>query len=377
MRTIKILHAADFHFDTPFKEIGEKQSRINKEEIKEVFSEIINISKNKCVDILLLAGDIFDNNTVNKQTLYFIEEKLKEIPDIKVFISPGNHDPLSKNSFYSFINWPNNVHIFKGNVEKVYLEDLDINVWGGAFNNKYLKSSMLKGIKADKEKINIMVLHGEIANANDENEYNPINLREIEESNMDYIALGHRHSFSGIKKIGSTFYAYSGCPQGRGFDEVGEKGVICGTVSKGIADLSFIRTSKRIYEEVKIDVTGCFTHEEIKGIIKGAIKEEDRKENLYKIILSGEVSEEFNIDEEVLNNQLSSDFYFCKVIDKTRVKVNLEEISKGYSIKSIFASKISNLMDATMEEEEKEILEKALKLGLSCLAEEEVNLDDY
>ena len=65
------------------------------------------------------------------------------------------------------------------------------------------------------------------------------------------------------------------------------------------------------------------------------------------------------------------------MIDKTRVKVNLEELSKGYSIKSIFASKISNLMDATMEEEEKEILEKALKLGLSCLAEEEVNLDDY
>lgn len=377
MKTIKILHSADFHFDTPFKEIGERQSKVNKEEIKEVFSEVINISKEKCVDILLLAGDIFDNNTVNKNTLHFIEEKLKEIPNVKIFISPGNHDPFSKNSFYNFISWPENVHVFKGKVEKVYIDDLDINVWGAAFNEKYVKTSMLGGIKADNEKINIMVLHGEVVNSNEENEYNPIALNEISESNMDYIALGHRHAYSGIKKIGNTFYAYSGCPQGRGFDELGEKGVICGDVSKGLVDLEFVKTSKRRYEEIKIDITECYTHEEIKELIKRNIKEEERKRNLYKIILMGEVNEELNIDEKFLSEQLSSEFYFCKVIDKTRVKVDLEEISKGYSVKAIFASKISKLLNESTDESEKEILMKALKIGLSSLSEDEVNLDDY
>ena len=43
---------------------------------------------------------------------------------------------------------------------------------------------------------------------------------------MDYIALGHIHKFSGIKRIGNTYYAYSGCPEGRGFDEEGDKGII-------------------------------------------------------------------------------------------------------------------------------------------------------
>ncbi|MBE6049483.1 MAG: DNA repair exonuclease [Clostridium sp.] len=376
MKTIKILHSADFHFDTPFKEIGERQSKLNKEEIKEVFSEIINISKNNCVDILLLAGDIFDNNTVNKNTLYFIEEKLKEIPNIKVFISPGNHDPFSKNSFYNFINWPENVYVFNSGIEKVYLKDLDINIWGAAFNEKYVRTSMLRNVRAEDGKINIMVLHGEVVNSSEENEYNPITLNDILESNMDYIALGHRHAYSGIKKIGNTFYAYSGCPQGRGFDELGDKGVICGDISKGVVDLKFIKTSKRRYEQVKIDVTDCYTHEEIKSLIKATI-EEDSKENLYKVILIGEVSEEFNIDEDILSEQLSSDFYFIKVIDKTKVKVNLEEISKGYSVKAIFASKISKLINESTEESEKEILMKALKIGLSSLSEDEVSLDDY
>lgn len=376
MKTIKILHSADFHFDTPFKEIGERQSKLNKEEIKEVFSEIINISKNNCVDILLLAGDIFDNNTVNKNTLYFIEEKLKEIPNIKVFISPGNHDPFSKNSFYNFINWPENVYVFNSGIEKVYLKDLDINIWGVAFNEKYVRTSMLRNVRAEDGKINIMVLHGEVVNSSEENEYNPITLNDILESNMDYIALGHRHAYSGIKKIGNTFYAYSGCPQGRGFDELGDKGVICGDISKGVVDLKFIKTSKRRYEQVKIDVTDCYTHEEIKSLIKATI-EEDSKENLYKVILIGEVSEEFNIDEDILSEQLSSDFYFIKVIDKTKVKVNLEEISKGYSVKAIFASKISKLINESTEESEKEILMKALKIGLSSLSEDEVSLDDY
>lgn len=376
MKTIKILHSADFHFDTPFKEIGERQSKLNKEEIKEVFSEIINISKNNCVDILLLAGDIFDNNTVNKNTLYFIEEKLKEIPNIKVFISPGNHDPFSKNSFYNFINWPENVHVFNSGIEKVYLKDLDINIWGAAFNEKYVRTSMLRNVRAEDGKINIMVLHGEVVNSSEENEYNPITLNDILESNMDYIALGHRHAYSGIKKIGNTFYAYSGCPQGRGFDELGDKGVICGDISKGVVDLKFIKTSKRRYEQVKIDVTDCYTHEEIKSLIKATI-EEDSKENLYKVILIGEVSEEFNIDEDILSEQLSSDFYFIKVIDKTKVKVNLEEISKGYSVKAIFVSKISKLINESTEESEKEILMKALKIGLSSLSEDEVSLDDY
>lgn len=377
MKKVKIVHAADLHFDTPFNDMDEEQRNRNKEELREVFSSIVSFCKEKSVDILLLAGDIFDNLTLSKETLYFIENTLGLIENTRVFISPGNHDPYGSKSFYKLVNWPKNVHIFKENLEKVYIKELDTNVWGAGFSNKYINKSIIKDFSYYGNEINIMVLHGELSSLEDGNEYNPITTSQIAQSNMDYIALGHRHSFSGIMKEGKTYYAYSGCPQGRGFDETGDKGIIYGYVSKGVVDLNFIKTSKRNYEEVIVDITGCFNYDSVKEKILSNIDENKRKNNLYKIVLKGEVSEEFNIDENILKMKIENDFYYCKVIDKTSISLNLEEILKGYSVKSIFINKLISKLNETEDEDEKEIIKMAIKIGISSLLEDEVNMGDY
>lgn len=377
MRRVKIVHTADLHFDTPFNEVDEKQRLINKEELKEVFKNIINFCKEKHVDILLLAGDIFDNLTLSRETIHFIENIFNDIKETRVFISPGNHDPYDNNSFYKLIKWPENVYVFKGNLEKVYIEELKTNVWGAAFNGKYVRKSILKGFSQNDEEINIMVIHGELSSSEEGNEYNPITLKNIRESGMDYIALGHRHNFSGVLKEGSTFYSYSGCPQGRGFDETGDKGIVYGYVAKGFAELSFIKTCKRNYEEVYVDISNLFGYEEIREKILDSIKENDRKNNLYKIILKGEVSEKFHIEEKIVKSKLLNDFYFCKVIDKTSIALDIKELSKGYSVKSIFVRKLVKKLKEAKTDEEREVIKMALKIGISSLSEDEVNMDDY
>ena len=377
MKRVKIVHTADLHFDTPFNEVDEKQRLTNKEELKEVFINIINFCKKNNVDILLVAGDMFDNLTLSRETIYFIENVFNNIKETRVFISPGNHDPYDNNSFYKIIKWPSNVHVFKGGLEKIYIEELKANVWGAAFNTRYVKKSILKGFSHRDENINIMVIHGEISTSEDGNEYNPITLRDIKESGMDYIALGHRHNFSGILKEGSTFYSYSGCPQGRGFDETGDKGIVYGYVTKEAAELSFTKICKRKYEEVYVDITNSFGYEEIREKILNTINEKDRKHNLYKIILKGEISEKFSIEENILKSKLINDFYFCKILDKTSIALDIDELSKGYSVKSIFVRKLIKNLKEAQTEEEKEIIKMALKIGISSLSEDEVNIDDY
>lgn len=377
MKKVKIVHTADLHFDTPFNEVDDKQRAINKEELKEVFKNIINFCKEKQVDILLLAGDIFDNLTLNRETIYFLENVFNNIKETRVFISPGNHDPYNNNSFYKLIKWPENVYIFKDKLEKVYIKELETNVWGAAFNEKYVRESLIRGFSQNNKEINIMAIHGEISSSSEGNEYNPITLKDIKESGMDYIALGHRHNFSGILKEGNTFYSYSGCPQGRGFDETGDKGIIYGYVSKGVVELSFIKTCKRNYEEVYVDISNLFGYEEVIKKILDVIKEEDRKNNLYKIILKGEVSEKFHIEEKVLKSKLVKDFYFCKVVDKTSIALDIKELSKGYSVKSIFVKNLLKKLQEAKTDEEKDIIKMALKIGVSSLSEAEVNIDDY
>lgn len=377
MQRVKIVHSADLHFDTPFKEVSIEQSKINKEELKEVFMKIIHLCYEKHVDIFLLAGDIFDNYTLNRETIYFLEKAFQKIPKTKVFISPGNHDPYGQKSFYSLVNWPQNVHIFKGYLEKVYLKELDVNVWGAGFNDRYLKESLLKDFSEASDKINLMVIHGDIVEGNQKNEYNPITAEQIKNSGMDYIALGHRHEFSGINKSGSTFYAYSGCPQGRGFDELLDKGIIYGFISKSVAELEFIKTSKRNYYQKEIDVSSAYGYEELRDRIVTSIDAEKRKNNFYKLVLVGEIAEDFNIDETILAEKLKKDFYFCKIVDKTIVKYDFDELSKGYSVKSIFVKKMIKKIEDTDNEEEKEVIKLALKLGLRSLSESEIKADDY
>ena len=65
MKQVKILHCADLHFDTPFKELTKEVSENSKEELLEVFKNIIDLTIKENVEVLLIAGDVFDNLTVN------------------------------------------------------------------------------------------------------------------------------------------------------------------------------------------------------------------------------------------------------------------------------------------------------------------------
>ena len=376
MNKVKVLHCADLHFDTPFKELSKEISDTSKNELLEVFKNIIDLAIDENIEVLLIAGDVFDNLTVNKNTLFFISDQIRRIKNIKVFISPGNHDPYNEKSFYSMINWPENVYIFKGDMEFKEVKELNLIVWGAGFRQNYENETLLRGIDVDNDKINIMLLHGEIASTNSKNEYNPIYINDIYKSNIDYIALGHKHKFSGILKEGITTYAYSGCPQGRGFDEEGEKGVIIGEVYKSGTNLEFFPVYKRKYVTKEIDITGTNNYDEVVFKILSDLSDEEIYKNFYKIILKGELKEHFKLRENLLIEKLKNKFYYIKIINQTSIEVNLEELSRDYSIKGKFISKIlEKLKDAS--DDDKEILKLALKIGIQCLSEDEVNLNDY
>lgn len=376
MKGIKIIHSGDLHFDTPFKELDKGLSEVSKEEILDVFKKIIDLTIEEEVEVLLLAGDIFDNLTVNKKTLYFIKAQLDRVEKGHIFISPGNHDPYNDKSFYNLIEWPKNVYIFKGEMEEVKIDSLGVSIWGAAFTKSHITKSLITNVDVDKSRINIMVIHGEIGTSGESNKYNPITLDSIRNSGMDYIAIGHKHCYSGINNEGGTYYAYSGCPQGRGFDELGDKGIIIGEVFKGSVDLDFHRTSMRNYYVKNIDVTDCFGYEEIKYRIITNIDENERKNNLYNIVLAGDLDEEFTLDEDIMYNKIKDEFYFVKIKDKTEVKFDIDNIIDDISVKGLFIKKLANRLSIEDNEEEIEILKLAMKIGIQCFNEEEVFIDD-
>lgn len=366
MENIKILHCGDVHLDTPFREFESKLAGKSREDIKKVLRNIIDICNDEKVEILLIAGDFFDNNTVKKETLDFIRNIFQCLEYTKVFISPGNHDPFYEKSFYTLIDWPENVYIFKGKLERVDLEKVSIHGFG--FNKKYEHEGLLQNIEINKEKINILVGHGDINDK--ESEYNPISKEDIYNSGLDYIALGHIHKFSGVKKSGKTSYAYSGCPQGRGFDEEGDKGVLIGNVGREYVDLEFRKTSTRNFETIEVKIDEAKTNFEVEELILNSIKDKEKENGFFKIILRGEIEDKYILNSENIEENIKGKFNFIKVVDKIKLKISESDEDEN-SVKGLFVKYIKEL---NIDEE---IANIALNIGLKSLREEEVYLDDY
>lgn len=376
MKKVKILHCADIHLDSPFKELNKTISLKSREELLETFKKVIDLVLLEKIEVLLIAGDFFDNMSVSKTTINFIMNEFSRIKNTFIFISPGNHDPYNRKSFYKLLTWPDNIYIFKGPMESVVIEKLNLIVWGCGFNERHHKKTLLKDIKVNNQYINIIVMHGQVSSGHIANEYNPIFLEDMKNSGANYIALGHEHDFSGILKSGETPYCYCGCLSGRGFDEKGLKGVVIGDIYENSVDLKFVPLSKREYIIKEIFLNNITTYEDIKNKILSSINEHERKQNIYKIILKGYVAEYFILNENVLYEKLKNEFYYIKIENKTNVEINLSEGSKDYSLKGKYILTVLERLNQCTDDSEKEILSLALKLGIQCFSDDEVTLDD-
>ena len=388
MKLIKILHCADFHFDTPFSELTGSMGEKRKEDLRETFGRTVQLAKQEKVQLFLLGGDLFDNQRVSRMTINYLINKFKEIPEVHVFIAPGNHDPYHEKSYYHLVNWPDNVHIFQNTWEKVVLEDLNVCVYGRGFIQPHYQESFLKDFSVDDPtKINIMLLHGDVVAPGQSSDYHPITVEEIEASGLDYLALGHRHSCTEVTKQGGTFWAYSGCPEGRGFDELGEKGVLLGELNKESCQLSFRSIAKRKYFELKIDISNCHTYEEIVARVFEHTEGMEPSKNLFKVILQGEISEDFSLQTAVLYEKLAEQFYFLKIKEETTAKVDPQLLAADFTLRGLFARKMLERIERANEQAggqtseqasgqiERKRGELALKYGLRILEQGEAGIE--
>ena len=96
---MKFVHIADTHFDRPFVNLSDKESLgdIRRLEQRKAFKKAIEYIKENNVEFLFISGDLYENEYVKRTTIEYINDLFKEIPNTKIFIAPGNHDPYIKN----------------------------------------------------------------------------------------------------------------------------------------------------------------------------------------------------------------------------------------------------------------------------------------
>lgn len=358
MDTLRILHTADWHLGAENTYLG-ALSGTRKYEILLTAEKIVSICNDENIDILLMAGDILDSNNVDEKLVDGLFNTLDRLCSTKAVIALGNHDPLTADSPFKNRPLPQNVFLLDTGDSVVEFKELTCKVYGRSFGGVYEQGSNRFSITPDEDSINIMVLHGEVK-GDLSSPYNSITPEFIKESNMDYIALGHIHKPSEVLKIGNTHFAYSGCPEGQGFDESGKRGVYIGNVSKRSVSLEYREIAKRTHHRIDVDIT---EKEDIIAAVKDAIVavSASPSDDLFRITLTGKTDTLINTDE--INARISPMVYALRLKDEISPKVNLDLLREEHSLKGCFVKQLlKRIEDAT--EDQKPIFEKALQLGL-------------
>ncbi len=332
---MKFVHIADMHFDTPLVALKNNRELIKKRrtEYKQVFRDVIQYIKKENVDLLLVSGDLFEQKYVERSTIEFIISSFQLIPSTKIFIAPGNHDPLIKSSPYLTYKWPDNVTIFTSKVKRVSCGNVDI--YGIGFDNYEFMTEEIQTLSIeDESKVNVLVIHGTFNGSS--KKYLDLKASDLEK--FDYVALGHIHE----KKVDDSYIIYPGSLVSMGFDELGEHGMVVGSFEKNNITYQFQNMEYRHFVEKHVDVSLLKSPEEILHTLTF-------EDHIYRIFLEGVRNVSTDKIKEILLEQSKN---ICEIKDLTHIAYDFDKIQTEQNLKGYYTKKMLEVLKEHPEQQE-------------------------
>jgi DNA repair protein SbcD/Mre11 len=380
MRPVRFIHISDIHLDTSFSGSG-FPSRLGdrkREAIRGTFRHILEDARSSSVDIVLIAGDLFELERITPDTFEFIKQQFESLGDIRVFIAPGNHDPYVKGSPYKEESWPANVHIFNAEeFQSVEIPDLGIRVTGFGFVHTQLDERVFQRLPVlSSEFLNIVISHGSDASRVPEGKtkHGPFTIEEIAGKNVLYCALGHYHQQHQLPNpIDGAQVWYSGIPEGRGWDEQGSCGYLFGEVENGSVRIESRACSQYNLNTLIVNCDGFSTREQILDSIlehRGASLD---PKTILRIQLVGAIDPRLDLSLSELEERLAGEAMYIRWDNLTYPALDFESITHEKTLRGRFVRALNESI-AAAPEEEKSKLERARLYGVQALSGREVRL---
>ena len=346
---MKIIHCADLHLGSKLNSLLPKaKADERRTEILHAFADMVGFARRENIGLILMSGDVFDSNKPFKRDKEYFYDVISENKDIAFVYLRGNHD--NEESYTE--TGLDNLYLF-GNAWTTHTFD-DVTV-SGIEMMPGNADSLYDTLILDRQKKNIVMLHGELSG---DSGYNKICLNKLANKSIDYLALGHIHSFSTGRLDGRGKYAYSGCLEGRGFDETESKGFV---VLDTDADWSirFVPFSKRRLHDVDVDISECNSQREAESLVLDTLDYED--EDIVRVNLVGDIKFDGTGIEKLIQSSLSIRYYHVVVRDRTRMAGNYEDYRDEMSLRGEFIRAV--LSSEYDEDRKKEII----RVGLNAL----------
>lgn len=379
---LKILHTADVHLGAKLIYLGAKAEE-QRQQIRNTFSAAMDAAVSKRVDLVLIAGDLFDTPFPSKSNLNFVIAELKKLEAAGIYAAliPGNHDYLHQNSVYNSeefmqIGSAGKIKIFrKQEVEEWKIDALGASIYASACVAIKYKNSPIPGVKLNPDsKYQIGLFHGSVDLRGQPENY-PIYRSEIEKSGLDYVALGDWHSSLNIPTAnlpaGSNHKVsawYSGSPEAIASDQQDAGNVLLIEVDEERqVKVTKERVGKRQIKSLNLDLA---KYTNIPAIVKDLAEYADPNTVLV-LRLSGLKKLGAALSPVELANAIEAKFFYVKVIDESKLQITAAELAKYPE--SLVLGKFIRLLQKQLgnDEAQNDLIDEAIQYGVNLLNKNE------
>lgn len=343
---MRFIHTADIHLGA-VPDIGYPWSEKRAKEIWDSFRNLIQTVKEKKVDLLLIAGDLFHRQPLVRE-LKEVNYLFSLIPETCVVLMAGNHDYLKADSYYTRFPWNDNVYgLWADELQELCLAEIDTWIYGLSYHSREITEQRYQSVRPNGQPgHHILLAHG------GDDKHIPLALDELRTAGFDYIALGHIHRpWQITDKI-----AYAGALEPLDRNDIGAHGYIAASCGKEGVKSKFVASALRSYIPLTFSINCDTTHFSLEEQIKARLIE-CGEANLYKILLQGLRDPDTVFQADYLK-ELGN---ILEVRDSTSPDYDLYKMKEQYA-DSLVGAYIEHFMDQNETAEK-----KALYYGLQAL----------
>lgn len=369
---MKIIHCSDLHLDADLR------SRFDAGAAAERRAELMNTFRRLCrkaqetgVSAVLICGDLFDTDAPSASAVRAVEDLILTYSGILFFYLRGNHDGSSV--LFRTREKPDNLCLFGDDWTSRELEEAAgvagtakgadagadaagadaaaaRTAAGPALARRRIRivgrepGRPLTSPTLDPACLNIVMLHGQIREGRSASDPDSIPLGLLRGTGIDYLALGHLHSYRSFPLDDRGTAAYAGCLEGRGFDECGECGyVLLDTdTASGRIDYRFVPFAERRIYRVLCDVTGCLRNAEVYDRISNALSSSPAQEkDLVRLELTGGLEYGCSPSPALVRGEWEDRFHYFDYTDNTSPVVHSEDFVCDATLKGEFVRVVS------------------------------------
>ena len=362
---LKILHTGDLHLDSPLSSLDFSVAERIRDEQRHTFEKMMRYAIENNIDMVLIAGDLFDSKYVSANTKELVVSLFDEFKK-PIIIAPGNHDPYSLVPLYRSGALPQNVFVFSSEeVQRFDFDELDVSVFGYAFVTPSLEYSPLANYTFAVMGNSIRLLCAHADTTSPVSKYAPVSVSDIERFDFDYAALGHVHNPPQIDSQ-RTSINYCGFLFGRSFDELGDGGAYVVSIDGEKASSERVNFSEHCFLREELDVSGVSSTEEISNKISEYIISKGYGKNVsLRLTLIGSVPFEIIINEKALEVS-SKEVFELQIRNNTFPTHDSDYLMRDPSLRGeLYRTLLPKL--SSNDSEERQCATKALRLGLCAI----------